>query len=65
MLLGTLGMGVVVLLVSRNLSCSDGLFGRVLQLGVPTLSGIVTYFLLALLLRVRELDTVLQKLRRK
>jgi putative peptidoglycan lipid II flippase len=65
MLLCTLGMGLVVFLVSRNLSCSDGLFGRVLQLGVPTLSGIVTYFLLALLLRVRELDTVLQKLRRK
>jgi hypothetical protein len=29
------------------------------------LAGIVTYSLLALLLRVRELDTVLQKLRRK
>jgi putative peptidoglycan lipid II flippase len=65
MLLCTLGMGAVVFLVSRNLSFSDGLIGRVLQLGVPTLAGIVTYFLLALLLRVRELDTVLQKLRRK
>lgn len=60
MLLCSLVMGVVVFLLYSLLSgvVSDGLIGRALLLGVPTLCGIIVYFVSALLMRLPELDMV-------
>ena len=43
---------------------ADGMFSRVLLVGLPTLVGIAVYFLLALLLRLDELQSVLTRLKR-
>ena len=44
---------------------SDGLAGRLLLLGVPTMAGILVYFAAALLLRLPELEVLRRKLGRK
>lgn len=43
---------------------ADGMLSRVLLVGLPTLVGIAVYFLLALLLRLDELQSVLTRLKR-
>ena len=43
----------------------DGLVGRVLVLGIPTAVGIGVYFLVALALRLPEMDLVRRRLRKK
>lgn len=60
MALCALMMGVVVFFLYRGLSgvLSDGLMGRLLLLVIPTVSGVVVYFALALLMRLQELDMV-------
>ncbi len=60
MLLSSLLMGLVVALVHGGLSrlLSDGLASRVLLMGVPTMCGIVVYFVCAYLLKLQELDMV-------
>ena len=60
MLLCALVMGVVVFLSHRWMlgMLPDNLVGRMLLLGVPTICGIVVYFIAALLVRLPELDIV-------
>lgn len=43
---------------------SDGLLGRVLLLGVPTVCGMLVYFLAALLLKLPELSGVLRRFKK-
>lgn len=67
MLLCTLGMGAAVWAVNHGLSglLPDSVPGRVLQVGLPTLSGIVVYFTLALVLKAEELQDVMKKLKKR
>jgi putative peptidoglycan lipid II flippase len=66
MLLATGLMAVVVAGVYLGLRqvLPDGLLGRVLVLCLPTLCGVVVYFLAALLLRMKELDALKGHLRK-
>lgn len=66
MLLCTAAMAVAVWAVGHVLSLhlSDGLIARVLQVGLPTVSGVIVYFLLAVVLRLEELQAVLRRIHR-
>lgn len=67
MVVATAVMSGAVYAVYRLLSgwLSDGLVGRVLVLGIPTAVGIGVYFLVALALRLPEMDLVRRRLRKK
>lgn len=67
MVVATAVMSGAVYAVYRLLSgwLSDGLVGRVLVLGIPTVVGIGVYFLVALALRLPEMDLVRRRLRKK
>lgn len=67
MVVATAVMSGAVYAVYRLLSgwLSDGLVGRVLVLGIPTVVGIGVYFLVALALRLPEMDLVRCRLRKK
>lgn len=60
MVLATLVMALAVFLSYRGLSglLHDGFVSRVLLVGVPTVLGILVYFIMAALLRLEELDAV-------
>lgn len=60
MMLCSLVMGVTVYLIHRGLSAvlADGLVSRVLLMAVPTICGVVIYFVLAMVLKLQELDMV-------
>ena len=47
-----------------SLHLGDGLIARVLQVGLPTVSGVIVYFLLAVVLRLEELQAVLRRIHR-
>ena len=66
MLLCTAAMAVAVWAVGHVLSLhlGDGLVARVLQVGLPTVSGVIVYFLLAVVLRLEELQAVLRRIHR-
>ena len=66
MLLCTAAMAVAVWAVGHVLSLhlSDGLIARVLRVGLPTVSGVIVYFLLAVVLRLEELQAVLRRIHR-
>ena len=66
MLLCTAAMAVAVWAVGHVLSLhlGDGLIARVLQVGLPTVSGVIVYFLLAVVLRLEELQAVLRRIHR-
>lgn len=66
MLLCSLVMGVVVFIAHRWLDgvLADGLVGRLLRLGIPTLCGIGVYFASALLMHLPELDVVRKIIRK-
>ena len=66
MLLCTAAMAVAVWVVGHVLSLhlGDGLIARVLQVGLPTVSGVIVYFLLAVVLRLEELQAVLRRIHR-
>ena len=66
MLLCTAAMAVAVWAVGHVLSLhlGDGLIARVLQVGLPTVSGVIVYFLLAVGLRLEELQAVLRRIHR-
>lgn len=66
MLLCTAAMAVAVWAVGHVLSLhlGDGLIARVLQVGLPTVSGVIAYFLLAVVLRLEELQAVLRRIHR-
>ena len=53
-------MGIVVWLMYQGLNgiLSDGLIGRVIVMGVPTVCGVAVYFAAAYLLKLQELDFV-------
>ena len=67
MVVATAVMSGAVYAVYRLLSgwLSDGLVGRVLVLGIPTAVGIGVYFLMALALRLPEMDLVRRRSRKK
>ena len=66
MLLCTAAMAVALWAVGLVLSLhlGDGLIARVLQVGLPTVSGVIVYFLLAVVLRLEELQAVLRRIHR-
>lgn len=66
MLLCTAAMAVAVWAVGHVLSLhlGDGLIARVLRVGLPTVSGVIVYFLLAVVLRLEELQAVLRRIHR-
>lgn len=66
MLFCTAAMAVAVWAVGHVLSLhlGDGLIARVLQVGLPTVSGVIVYFLLAVVLRLDELQAVLRRIHR-
>ena len=66
MLLCTAAMAVAVWAVGHVLSLhlGDGLIARILQVGLPTVSGVIVYFLLAVVLRLEELQAVLRRIHR-
>lgn len=66
MLLCAAVMGIAVFWIHRGLSgiVADGLVGRILLLAVPTVCGIVIYFVLALALKLQELDMVKKYIRK-
>lgn len=66
MVLCTLVMALAVYFSRRGLSAllADGLVSRVLLVGLPTVAGVIVYFVMAALLRLEELDTVKRYLRR-
>ena len=66
MLLCTLGMAAAVWGARYGLSLrlGDGLLARLIQVGVPTLVGILVYFLLALALGLEELQAIRRRIRR-
>lgn len=66
MLLSTLFMGAVVFLVYHGLEriLPEGIVGRVLLLGIPAVCGAAVYFLMALALRIPELETVVRRVRK-
>ena len=66
MLCCTLGMGVVVWLTGRSVALwlRDGMLRRILQVGIPTVAGIATYFILALALGLEELQALRSRLKR-
>lgn len=66
MLLCTAAMAVAVWAAGHALSLhlGDGLIARVLQVGLPTVSGVIVYFLLAVVLRLEELQAVLRRIHR-
>ena len=47
-----------------SLRLGDGLLARLIQVGVPTLVGILVYFLLALALGLEELQAIRRRIRR-
>lgn len=67
MVVATAVMSGAVYAVYRLLSgwLSDGLVGRMLVLGIPTAVGIGVYFLMALALRLPEMDLVRRRSRKK
>lgn len=66
MIVCTAGMAAAVWFAGHGLSLvlGDGLPARLLQVGIPTLVGILVYFLLALVLGLEELQTIRRRIRR-
>ena len=66
MLLCTLAMAAVVALTHRLCGCllPDTLFGRAALLGVPTVFGVAVYFALAKIMKLPELELLMQMFKR-
>ena len=64
MLLSALVMGLAVVLARNGLTavCPDGLAGRLAVVALPTLTGMIVYFLCAWLLRIPELRRGMQSI---